>query len=478
MFFGSRQRQVGSALSIAGVIAMAFGIIWIAAIFGTFLKVPADLDRTAELTGDYILTDQVFLGELQGNATITQLLSSGAADVLASPASLEVLQSPALGSLIADPALLATLSNPQAVATLMSPEIGAVLSNSLLLSLLANPAVIAGLTDPAALLPLLADPQIGPVLQQLLADPAIAALLTNEAVIALLSSGVVGTLAANPELLALLANPAVGSLLANPGVQTLLADPAAFELVLDPRTLQVIANPANLPTVTLPVLIHRERKGAGTDGDRLTMNEQVTTTIAGTSQDVPGFPKTNVNLIIDRVSKEYLPGGDGDRSGQWGMPFDASQDAVYEAYLSVAGQPLPATYEGTEDVEGLETYVYTIREENVPYAGSDPATGLPMVVDVDVTVWVEPATGALVDAVDVETISALAPNGAKFERFTADMSFTDETVASSVATAKDDKGRLTLYGTTFPWIFLVLGLLAAATGAVILVRNRGESAAQ
>jgi hypothetical protein len=478
MFFGSRQRQVGSALSIAGVIAMAFGIIWIAAIFGTFLKVPGDLDRTVELAGEYTLTDQVFLGQLQGNATIAQLLSSGAGDVLATPASLEVLQSPALGSLIADPALLATLSNPQAVATLMSPEIGAVLSNSLLLSVLANPAVIAGLTDPAALLPLLADPQIGPVLQQLLADPAIAALLTNEAVITLLSSGVVGTLAANPELLALLANPAVGSLLANPGVQALLADPAALALVLDPRTLQVIANPANLPTVELPVLIHRERKATGTDGDQLMMNEQVMTTIAGTSQEVPGFAKTNVDLLIDRVTKEYLPGGDGDRSGHWGMPFDTDQDTVYQAYISVAAQPLSAKYEATEDVLGLETYRYAVREENVPYVAKDPATGLPMVVDVEVIVWLEPSTGAAVDAVDIETISALTPTGAKFVRFTADMSYTDETVASLVATAEDDKGRLTLYGTTFPWVFLVLGLLASAAGAVILVRNRRESAAQ
>jgi hypothetical protein len=476
MFFGTRNRQIGSALGIVGVVAMAFGIIWIAAIFDTFLKVPADLDRTAELTGEYVLPDQAFLGALQGNATIGLLLSSGAADVLTSPASLEVLQSPALASLMGDPTLLATLSNPQAAATLMSPEIGAVLSNSLLLSLLANPAVIAGLTDPAALLPLLADPEIGPVLQQLLADPAIAGLLANEAVISLLSSGVVGTLAANPELLTLLQNPAVGSLLSNPGVQALLADSEALGLILDPRGLQVLANPASLPTVTLPVLIHRERKGAGTDGNELTMNEQVTTTIIGTSQEVPGFEKTNVNLVVDRVTKEYLPSGDGNRSGQWGMPFDASPDAIYEAYLSVAGQPLPATYVGAEDVDGLETYVYTIQETNVPYAGTDPATGLPMVVDVDVKVWVEPVTGALVDAVDVETISAIAPDGTTFVRFTADMSFTDETVASSVATAKDDKSKLTLYGTTFPWVFLLLGFVAAAAGASLLVRGRRETA--
>jgi hypothetical protein len=280
--------------------------------------------------------------------------------------------------------LLAALSDPQAVATLMSPEIGEVLSNGLLLGLLGNPDVIAGLTDPAALPALLADPQIGPVLQQLLADPAIAALLTNETVLALLSSGAIATLAADPALLTLLQNPAVDSLLANPAVQALLADPAAFSLVLDPRTLQMIANPADLPTITLPVFLHRERKATGTDGDILMMNEQVTTTIAGTSQEIPGFPKTDLNLIVDRVTKEYLPGGDGNRTGQWGMPFNADPDVVYQAYVAVAAQPLPATYEATEDVQGLETYRFSVREENVAHTSSDPATGLPMVVDVEV----------------------------------------------------------------------------------------------
>jgi hypothetical protein len=114
------------------------------------------------------------------------------------------------------------------------------------------------------------------------------------------------------------------------------------------------------------------------------MNEQVTTTIAGTSQEIPGFPKTDLNLIVDRVTKEYLPGGDGNRTGQWGMPFNADPDVVYQAYVAVAAQPLPATYEATEDVQGLETYRFSVREENVAHTSSDPATGLPMVVDVEV----------------------------------------------------------------------------------------------
>jgi len=73
MFFGSRKQQVSSGLGIVGIIAILFGIIWIVATFGSFLKAPIDLDRTIELSGEYIVTDQTFLVELRGYATITAL---------------------------------------------------------------------------------------------------------------------------------------------------------------------------------------------------------------------------------------------------------------------------------------------------------------------------------------------------------------------------------------------------------------------
>jgi hypothetical protein len=335
-------------------------------------------------------------------------LASGGGALLASPAALEVLQSPALGSLLANPGVLSLLGNPQ---------------------------VVAALSDPAALGALLADPTLGPILGAVLADPAIAGLLTNPAAIALLT---------------------------NAGVQALLADPAALTLVLDARTLQVLANPANLPTLTLPVLIHRERKAAGSDGDKLTLNEQVTTTIEGTATEVPGFEKTDANVIVDRVTKAYLAGGDGGRTGQWGMPFDADKDAVYDAYVSVAAKALAASYDGTEDIKGLETFRYVIKQDNVPYAAADPATGLPMVTDVDVVVWIEPNSGVAVHYFDTATASALAPDGTKYVRFTADMSYTDATVPELFAIAEDDKARLTLYGTTLPYSIIIIGLIASA----------------
>jgi hypothetical protein len=100
-----------------------------------------------------------------------------------------------------------------------------------------------------------------------------------------------------------------------------------------------------------------------------------------------------------------------------------------------------------------------------------------MVTDVDVVVWIEPNTGAAVDAIDIETISALAPDGTKYVRFTADMSYTDATVTELVATAEDDMARLTLYGTTLPYAIIILGLIAVIAGGAMLAMDRRKTAA-
>ena len=148
MFFGSRNQQDRSGLGIVGIIALLFGIIWIVAIFDSFLKVPSDLDRTVELSGDYIVTDQTFLVELRGSATITALLASGGGPLLASPAALEVLQSPALGSLLANPAAIALLTNAGVQALLADPAALTLVLDARTLQLLANPADAPTLTFP------------------------------------------------------------------------------------------------------------------------------------------------------------------------------------------------------------------------------------------------------------------------------------------------------------------------------------------
>ena len=343
-------------------------------------------------------------------------------------------------------------ANATLSALVASGAAGELLSDPAVAGLLANPDAIAALTNPAVLAAL-ADPTLLPAL-----------------------------MAANPAIAALLSDPAILGVLANPVVGALLADPDALGLIVDPRTQQILANPANLPTVDIPVRVHRVRTATDTDGDILYMNETLTTTNLVDNSDMglldSRFGPAETTLVVDRVDKVYLTDlmDEGKkRSGQWGLPFDTDKDATYPSWISFAGQPLDAVYDRTDSSNGLETYVYIVNASSVPLGVDDPAgTGLPLVFDTFTVVWVEPTTGAGVDATVQDTISALAPDGSKYVRIANNLKYTDATVAVLVDEAEDNKNKLVRFGTWLPVGSDILGivLLLVAGGLFLKARTR------
>ncbi|MDA1258972.1 MAG: porin PorA family protein, partial [Chloroflexi bacterium] len=442
---------------------------------------PDDLDRTADIEGTYTLVDTSFTNRLQTNPTIAGLLASGGAGALLSdPAIAGLLNNPGLPALIANPGILTLLADPVVLAPLANPAVAGLLSNGDAMAALSDPSVLAAFSDQAALLALAAS---NPTIAAILSDPANLAVLGDPAFAALLSSGVVATLAATPELLGLVTDPSLGAVLSNPVVSALLADPAALALILDPRTQNILANPADLPTVNIPVRFHRTRVATGTDGDTLFLNEKVTTTNLADGTDLglldPRFAPTDLTLAVDRKTKLYLPElmEEADRrTDLWGLPFYARKDTVYSTWIAVAGQALPAAFVEEDATDGLATWRYVIDADDVPLGVSDPAEagGLPWVFDTVTDVWVEPDTGAAVDAIVRDTVSAIGPDGTKYVRFANDFAFTGATVIDLVEEAKDGKDRLNLYGTTLPLGSDIVGviMLAIAGGLVLRLRTR------
>ncbi|MCH7907012.1 MAG: DUF3068 domain-containing protein [Chloroflexi bacterium] len=460
-------------VGILGVILLGFGIIWGTVIFDRFERVPDDLDRTVDIEGTYTLVNTSITDSLLANATLSALAASGGAgDLLSDPAIAGLLANPALGDLVSNPAILGLLADPAALAPLANPAVTGLLANADAMAALSDPAVLDALANPAALPALAA---ANPTLGALLSDPAILGVLADPAFGALLSSGVVTALVASPDLMALVTDPALGAALANPVVSALLADPAALALVLKPETQQILANPADLPTVTIPVRFHRTRVATGTDGDTMFINEKVVTTNLADNSDLglldPRFAPTDLTLVVDRKTKLYLPELMEEavrRTDQWGLPFHAQKDTTYKTWIAVARQALPATFVEEDETNGLATWRYVVDAKDVPLGVSDPpeAGGLPWVFDTVTDVWVEPDTGAAVDAIVRDTVSAVAPDGTKYLRFANDFRYTDATIAELVDEARDGKDTLTLYGTYLPWGSSIVGavLLFATLG--------------
>jgi hypothetical protein len=350
---------------------------------------------------------------------------------------------------------------------LSDPKLADLLSNQEVLKLLSDPTFLAQIGDPAALPQLLSNP----VVKLLLANPNILMLLQDPSFLELLQSGLLTTLTAQPELRALLQDPSLGEVLANPAVQQLLSDQEAMSLLIDARTQKLMANPADLPMVTVLVLLHRERRAVGTEGNKIFINEQVSTLDPNTRQDVPGFDKTDVILVIDRRSREYLPGTAGGRTGLWGLPFNVKKDRVYSAWVTEAQRPLEAEYRGVEKIQGLTSYIHVVDVTDLPMGENDPVTGLPLVCDVLITTWSEPQTGFSLYVEDQDAVSALDASGNKYPRFVADVKQTDETTTRLVNKAEDNRNKLMWFGSYMPWISIGVGIFLTVGAAIIIVHG-------
>ena len=463
--FGKHAKKIAIGAGIFGLIFILFGSIWMTAVFPKFEKIPSDWKQADEFEGTLTTVDMAFVTQLQENTTINQLMSApGAQDLLASPAVKAILGNPAIIELVSNPGLMGLVLDPEARQVLSAPAFAGLISDPKVLELFKDPAFLAALTDPVAREALLDQPVAG----ALLANPAVLSLTGNQAFFAVLQDGVLSTIATQDHLLELLQNPLLGMLLANPAVQSLLADPEAMALLVDPRTQKLMANAADLPIITLPVGIRMERRVTDTEGEKIFISEQMITWNAATGEAIPGFDKSDLDFIVDRKTREYLPGTEGGRIGLWTLPFHVDKSRSYYTWIPMAQQPLEGEYQGTENINGLKTYKCVVNYTGVSVPINDPVSGLPLVADELITTWNEPLTGSTVMIEEYDAVSALSPSGEKYTRIIYDLKHTDETVSTLVNEAKDNRDMMLWFGSYMPWMIIAIGILLTVGAAAVI----------
>jgi hypothetical protein len=167
---------------------------------------------------------------------------------------------------------------------------------------------------------------------------------------------------------------------------------------------------------------------------------------------------------------DYLPEGTPEREGlQNKFPFDAEK-ADYEFWDGILDRAVPATYEGTDEIEGLETYRYnmSVVEEEATVIGDVDG-----IYSLDKTMWIEPNTGAIIDQEqhDVRTL----PNGDPL--LDLQLSFTDEQVSANVDDASANVSSLTLLTKTIPLVGFIGGALCIIAGILLLLSARRKNEA-
>lgn len=235
----------------------------------------------------------------------------------------------------------------------------------------------------------------------------------------------------------------------------------------------------NADTQTLdeiPVYVNREQLATDVQDNVLIIHEMVICThalVAG--MELPQFGMTS-ELSVDRSSREYVPDqADGiPRAGQFCFPSDVKEES-YSMWISSAGRPLAAEFIGEEDFEGLTVFAFEISEQDLDI-GSQEGTGLPQVLDLAISLKVEPISGTTVYTESNSTYSVVLPEpaGMKAPYYISSISFTEDTIADLVETATDARSMilwLSVYGF---WIVIGVGAALIIIGVVIGIQKRGD----
>ena len=152
-------------------------------------------------------------------------------------------------------------------------------------------------------------------------------------------------------------------------------------------------------------------------------------------------------------------------------PFGAEKED-YPYWDGVLGEAVTAEYTGTEDLDGLEVYVYEVTIDEEP---AEVVSGIDGLYSAEKTIKVEPKTGAIIyqEQRDVRTL----PNGDPLNDL--QVAFTDEQLETSIQDGKDGVSQINLISNTVPIIAIIAGIVLLALGLFMVLgagRRRSHEA--
>ena len=232
---------------------------------------------------------------------------------------------------------------------------------------------------------------------------------------------------------------------------------------LDPSTSELVSNPVIATSIT------KTDSNASDDDVAVWVNSSC---VVVDENDPPACVESSDPRLVtasidtfatDRVTaltvndEKYVPTPEVTPEGlrnKW--PFSAEKK-TYPYWDGVMGAAVDAEFDRTEQVEGLDTYVYKV---TIADADIEVAEGVAGTYDAVKEIFVEPKTGSIVNQTDDQ------------QRYLADgstaldlqLAFTDEQITKSVADTEDSLGSLNLITRTVPLIGFIGGSLALVAG--------------
>ena len=165
---------------------------------------------------------------------------------------------------------------------------------------------------------------------------------------------------------------------------------------------------------------------------------------------------------------DYLPAETPQQEGlQNKWPFGAEKK-TYPVWDDMVRGAVDATFEGTEDFDGLETYHY---RAEASATGVEVTSGLQGSYEATTDYYIEPRTGTIIKQVVHQERAADGVGPI----LVMDLAFTDEQVQKNVDETKANVSRLGLITDTVPMVGYVVGGVALAVGVLLILRRRGST---
>ncbi len=165
------------------------------------------------------------------------------------------------------------------------------------------------------------------------------------------------------------------------------------------------------------------------------------------------------------------------------FPIGTKQQ-TYDVFDTNLNKPVPFTYAGTDTVNGIQAYRF---EENVApvqngtqalpgslVGESQASVVLPQYYEMHLTYWIDPDTGALLNATEHEKLTLHDSQGAQaLLLLDANLAMTPASVNGLVALDNTQRSKMTLVTTILPLVTGILGVILLIVG-ILLSRRREE----
>ncbi|MEA1958397.1 MAG: porin PorA family protein [Chloroflexota bacterium] len=234
-------------------------------------------------------------------------------------------------------------------------------------------------------------------------------------------------------------------------------------------TVTVLDTQTYMP-MTYNVTVTREFETVDCVGDTAYITEDVSFVDSDTGEAIPMLVSHSL-MAVDRATKMFVPNAvDEYREGYWTTPAGVTKDDVFDVWVTGNPATVKSGYVSEEDFHGLHVMCRAAAtpEEGLIVPATD--TTPEMIVYAQYQSKCEPVSGAVVWATSTTKRTMMIPSPAdtstliEITVYEDQLTFTDEQTEKMIEDAKEYKSQIILYGTTMPWVIIILGFLEMALG--------------